>query len=270
MVLWSSVVMSGLFAGAAINILTEHIPRILQQNWRQQCWILHNGNDTSSCYLSKKKLRLHCLNCDMQLPVWMNLPLFPRLMKLRKCAHCNQQLVKHYVWVELGVSIVTLVITRHFGIHAETFVILVLIWGLILLALIDSKYYLLPDCITLTLIWLGLLSNVGGLFVAPEQAILGAAVGYLSLRVIGVLYKLIRKAEGIGHGDYKLLSVFGAWLGVYPLPMIMFLASMIGLIVVIMLMLRGRHSYDMPLPFGPYLVAAGLSVLLFGKFNIFF
>jgi leader peptidase (prepilin peptidase)/N-methyltransferase len=262
--LWTTITMLGLFAGVVINILMYHIPRILQQNWQRQCRALLQCGETSVTYLfSTKKLRLHCLNCDSMLPAWINLPLLRVLGNSGICLHCGQQIGKRYSWVELGVSIVTVVITLHFGVHYATAAILMLAWGLVLLALIDSAHYLLPDCITLALIWLGLLSNACGLFISPEQSIIGAVAGYTSLWVIGALYKLMRGTEGIGHGDYKLLAVFGAWWGVYPLPVIVFLASVSGSVVAVITMLCGRRGYHAPLPFGPYLVVAGLVVLLF-------
>ena len=263
-ILWSTVTVLGLLAGVAINILMYHIPRILQQNWQRQCCALLQCGDAAVPYLFRaKKLRLHCLNCHALLPACMNLPLMRALVNSGICLHCGQQISMRYSWVELSVSLVTLAVTLHFGVHYTTLAILLLAWGLILLALIDSVHYLLPDCITLPFLWLGLLSNVCGLFISPGQAIMGAMAGYSSLWLIGTLYKLMRGTDGIGQGDYKLLALFGAWWGVYPLPIIVFLASVSGSVVAAINILRDRRGYHAPLPFGPYLVAAGLLVLLF-------
>lgn len=179
--------------------------------------------------------------------------------------HCECDLSKKYKLIELVTSLIFFIIILQFGWHGRTALLLLLVSGLMLLALIDSRCYLLPDCITLTLIWLGLLSNAYGLFVSAQQAIIGAVGGYLSLWLVAAIYKVWRKTEGIGRGDFKLLAVFGAWWGIYPLPMIVFLASVFGSVAGLFILLSRKHSFVTPLPFGPYLVAGGLITLLLSK-----
>ncbi len=264
--LWIGIALAGLFAGSAINILAYHIPRILQKVWRQECYILlQNTAAPSSNFFSIKTLRLHCVHCSVILPAWMNLPLLRELFNGGRCDQCGRNPGRRYSYLELATAITFLGVVKQFSLTFMTVIILLLVCSLLLLALIDCTHYLLPDCITLTLIWLGLLSNTLGLFVSASQAVLGAMTGYISLWLIGFVYKLLRGKEGMGRGDYKLLAVFGAWWGINPLAVIVFVASISGLVVGGVAALCGKHKYDTPLPFGPYLVAGGLVVLLFGK-----
>lgn len=178
-----------------------------------------------------------------------------------KCTHCKSQAWQ--LWLVIGLSVtLTLLIIGHFDLHWKTLAYLILTWSLLLLAGIDIKYYLLPDCLTLPLLWLGLIGNSFTLFISPAEAIYGAVAGYVSLWLVAMLFQYFRKLEGIGRGDVKLLAMFGAWWGVSPLPYIVLFASVLGSIAGIIQLLRhGRAGLYKPLPFGPYLALGGLITL---------
>lgn len=165
-------------------------------------------------------------------------------------------------------ALLSLLITQHFGYHIATAATLILTWGLLLLACIDFKYYLLPDCLTLPLLWLGLFCNTFELFVPTHLAIWGAMIGYLSLWLIARIFKYLRGVDGLGEGDFKLFALFGAWWGFTPLPAILMIASISGVFFGCIQILHGRYSFKKQLAFGPYLIM-GAFVFLFFPAEIF-
>jgi len=152
-----------------------------------------------------------------------------------------------------------------FGVSVETLLLLILTWGLICLTLIDFDHMLLPDQIVMPLLWLGLLVNINNTFIALDDAIIGAAVGYMSLFSVFWLFKLLTGKEGMGHGDFKLFALFGAWVGWQLLPMLILMASVVGAVVGISLMLFKGHQREQAIPFGPYLAIAGWITILWGE-----
>lgn len=227
--------------GIIINTYMCWIPHKLQYQWQQQAQALL-GHATITLprpsLPSNYKTWLHqtCHACDIQ-PNW-------------RCLYIG------------GLNcILSLLIVAYFGLHWATLANLVLLWGLLLLAGIDSKYYLLPDNITLPLLWLGLLLNTHALFVPLPQAVIGCAVGYLSLGLAAYLFERYRGIAGLGQGDVKLFALFGAWWGPVPLLYLLLIASVSGAVIGGVNILRAKQHYQQALPFGPYLAVGGLIML---------
>ncbi|HWK52857.1 MAG TPA: A24 family peptidase, partial [Hyphomicrobiales bacterium] len=179
--------------------------------------------------------------------------------------HCKAPISPRYPLLETASALLAVLVTAHFGFQWSTLAALVFTWTLLTLAMIDVDEQLLPDDLTLPLLWLGLLLNTQGAFTSLTSAVIGAVAGYLSLWSLYWAYKLIRGREGMGHGDFKLLAAIGAWLGWQLLPIVILLSSFVGAVVGIgLIVLRGRDR-NVPLPFGPYLAAAGFLALLWGR-----
>lgn len=208
--------------------------------------------------------RSHCPKCNWQIPWWQNIPIVSYLLLQGRCSSCKTPIHWRYPVVELLGGLSALLVAVHFGVSFKTLYLLILTWSLIAAIFIDFDHMLLPDSITLPLIWLGLLLNTNYIFTTPENAIIGAASGYLCPWFIAHIFKLIRKIDGMGYGDFKLLAVFGAWLGWQMLPLILFAASLIGSIVGITLIISKKYKFTKPIPFGPYLAIAGWLAFFFG------
>ncbi len=194
-----------------------------------------------------------------------NIPLLSYLLLRGRCSACAKPIGASYPLVEAGTALLSLLVVWHFGVTWEAAAALTLTWGLIALAFIDIDTQLLPDSITLPLLWLGLLLSLDSGFTTPKDAILGAALGYLFLWTVYQIFKLTTGREGMGYGDFKLFALFGAWLGWQALPMILILSSVVGATIGLALLARRGQDRHTPLPFGPYLAAAGWIALLWGE-----
>ncbi|MDE2281066.1 MAG: prepilin peptidase, partial [Xanthomonadaceae bacterium] len=199
----------------------------------------------------------HCPHCKHPLSAADNIPLFGWLLLGGRCRYCKAGISIQYPLVELLSGVLSAIVVWKFGVAWPALAGLVLTWTLIALSGIDFRTQLLPDQLTLPLLWLGLLLALRPLFVAPPEAILGAAVGYLSLWSVYWGFKLLTGKEGMGHGDFKLLAALGAWMGPMALLPIVLLSSLIGAIVGGSLIALKRHDSDMPMPFGPFIAMAG-------------
>lgn len=206
-----------------------------------------------------------CPHCQHKIRFYENIPLLSWLVLRGKCSQCKNKISIRYPLVELATAILSLLVATHYGVTFEVFYVLILTWGLIALTLIDFDHMLLPDQITLPLLWLGLLININGTFVPLSDAVIGAALGYMSLFCVFWVFKLFTGKDGMGYGDFKLLAVFGAWAGWQLLPILILMASVVGAIVGITLMLFKNHKRDQGIPFGPYLAVAGWITLLWGN-----
>lgn len=206
-----------------------------------------------------------CPSCGHKIRFYENIPVISWLFLKGKCSQCKNAISIRYPLVELSTMLLSLVIAHQFGATFETLLLLILTWGLICLTLIDLDHMLLPDQITLPLLWLGLLVNINGTFVSLTDAVIGAAVGYMSLFSVFWLFKLLTGKEGMGFGDFKLLALFGAWLGWQLLPILILMASVVGAIVGISLIVFKNHKREQAIPFGPYLAVAGWITLLWGE-----
>jgi len=206
-----------------------------------------------------------CPSCGHKIRFYENIPVFSWLFLKGKCSECSNRISTRYPLVELSTMLLSLVVAHHFGATIATPLVILLTWCLITLTMIDFDHMLLPDQITMPLLWLGLLININGTFVPLTDAVIGAAVGYMSLYSVFWLFKLLTGKEGMGYGDFKLFAVFGAWLGWQLLPLLILMASVVGAIIGIALMLFKNHQREQGIPFGPYLAIAGWITLLWGE-----
>ncbi len=260
----------GLAIGSFLNVVIYRLPKILTRQWYYECreYLADELTDKPAQQLAEISLSSPnscCPHCQHQIRFYENIPLVSWLFLRGKCSQCQQGISIRYPIVELVTSLLSVVVAYHYGVHEITLFVLLFTWCLIALTLIDFDHMLLPDQIVLPLLWLGLLININGLIVPLEQAVIGAAVGYGSLYSIFWLFKLLTGKEGMGHGDFKLFAVFGAWLGWQLLPLLILMASAVGALVGIYLMLFANHKKGQAIPFGPYLAIAGWITLLWGE-----
>ncbi|MGB5776305.1 MAG: A24 family peptidase, partial [Sedimenticolaceae bacterium] len=206
-----------------------------------------------------------CPNCGHGIRAWENIPLISYLLLRGRCSSCSTPIGIRYPLVEAATGLLSMGMVVYFGASPTAAVALILLWGLIAMTVIDLDEQLLPDQLTLPLVWLGLLANLNGMFTDLPAAVIGAAAGYLSLWLVFQVFRLLTGREGMGYGDFKLLAVFGAFLGWQMLPLIVLLSSLIGAIVgITLVVVRGRDR-QIPIPFGPYLAVAGLVALIWGE-----
>ena len=206
----------------------------------------------------------HCPKCKQLIPWFHNIPLVSYLALKGKCSNCRDTISLRYPLVELISCLATLAIFSHFGMSIKTFPLLTLTWGLICITFIDLDHKIIPDIISLPLLWLGLLFNTTAQgLISPSAAIIGASIGYLSLFCFAKLFKIVRKIDGMGNGDFKLLALFGAWFGWRILPPTVLFASLAGIMVGVYLITTKKMRFTEPLPFGPYLALAGWLNLFF-------
>lgn len=255
----------GLLVGSFLNVLIYRLPKMMQRDWRIQAReILELPAEPAGATFNLVLPHSTCPQCQHEIRPWENIPLLSYLLLRGKCASCKTPISLRYPLVELACGLLSAYIAWHFGFTWQAASMLVLTWGLLAMSLIDADHQLLPDALVLPLLWLGLIVNYLGLFTSLEDALWGAIAGYLSLWSVYWLFKLITGKEGMGHGDFKLLAMLGAWGGWQVLPLTILLSSLVGAVLgVIMLRLRNAET-STPIPFGPYLAIAGWIALLWG------
>ncbi len=253
----------GLIVGSFLNVVIARLPRMLEHEWLSQCRdLLEVDADADSAPFSLVRPGSRCPHCDHAIRAWENIPVLSYLFLRGRCSACGKRISIRYPLVELLSGILSAAVAWHFGWGLSLAAALAITWCLIALSAIDIDHQILPDVITLPLLWLGLLFSLGNVYVAPGQAIIGAAAGYLSLWTFYQGFRLLTGKEGMGYGDFKLLAVFGAWMGWTAVPVVIILSSFVGAVVgVTMIVARGRDR-SIPIPFGPYLAAAGWIALL--------
>ena len=207
-----------------------------------------------------------CPECKHQISALENIPVISYLFLKGKCKNCNRKISIRYPVIELVSAISVTIVAFYFGVTIQALFAILLTWALIALSMIDFDHQLLPDDITLPFLWLGIIINFFGVFTSLESSILGAVFGYLSLWSVYILFKLLTKKEGMGHGDFKLLALLGAWFGWQLLPLIVILSSLVGAIIGISLIIFKSHDKTVPIPFGPYLAIAGWVGMLWGPY----
>jgi len=259
----------GLVVGSFLNVLILRLPRRMQAELAEACADLR---DEPTEPLPNRWFGLDylitpastCPNCGHAIRAWENIPVLSYLLLRGRCSSCRAPIGLRYPVVEAVTGLLSLLVVLHFGPTGAAAAALILLWGLVALTVIDLDEQLLPDQLTMPLVWLGLLVNVDGMFTDLTSAVIGATAGYLSLWFVFQFFRLFTGREGMGYGDFKLLAVFGAFLGWQMLPLIVLLSSLIGALVgVSLVVLRGRDR-QLPIPFGPYLAAAGFVALLWG------
>jgi leader peptidase (prepilin peptidase)/N-methyltransferase len=255
----------GLCIGSFLNVVIHRLPKMMEREWHEQCAELHGNVLAPTPQLNLVKPRSRCPSCGHQITALENIPLISYLFLRGRCAKCGVAISPRYPFVELLTGLVSAVVAWHFGFSWTALGALILVWSLIALAAIDFDTQLLPDSITLPLLWTGLAFNLNGAMTDLSSAVTGAMIGYLALWSVFWAFKLTTGKEGMGYGDFKLLAALGAWLGWQMLPVIVLLSSIVGAIVGIALIVFARHGRNNPIPFGPYLAAAGIIALLWGQ-----
>jgi len=253
-----------LAAGSFLNVVIHRLPLILEDDWRRECAEAAKAQSQPSPRLTLARPGSRCPHCGHALRVLENIPLLSYLFLRGRCSACGAPIGLRYPLVEAATAVLSVLVVWRFGVSWESAAALVLTWGLIALAVIDYDTQLLPDAITLPLLWIGLLASLAGWFTDSRSAILGAAIGYASLWGVFQLFRMVTGKEGMGYGDFKLLALFGAWLGWQHLPQLILLSALTGAVVGTLLILLRRHDRQVPIPFGPYLAAAGWISLMWG------
>lgn len=257
----------GLLIGSFSNVVIFRLPKMMEREWRSECKVILEipaGEDEPALTLSTPAST--CPKCQHKIRWFENIPVVSWLALRGKCSSCSQKISARYPIIELSAAIIAAVAATHFGYGAWLGAVLVAGWILLILALIDFDTTLLPDQLTVPLMWGGILAATVGISpISLSDSVLGAMAGYLSLWSVYWVFKLITGKEGMGYGDFKLLAALGAWMGWQLLPLVILLSSVVGAVVGLLLMTTGIVKRDEGIPFGPYLAAAGWIALLWGN-----
>jgi leader peptidase (prepilin peptidase)/N-methyltransferase len=265
--LYLCVVLVSLCIGSFLNVVILRLPKMMHQDWRCQCEEFLEVPDTQRKQdepITLSTPASTCPSCGHGIRAWQNIPVISYLLLGGKCASCKARISPRYPVIEAITALFSVITVMVVGPSEAALWALLLVWALIALTVIDFDTQLLPDNITLPLLWLGLVLNYFGVLTDFTSAFWGAVAGYLSLWSVYWLFKLTTGKEGMGHGDFKLLAALGAWLGWQLLLAIILLSSVVGALVGIGLIVFRKHGREVPIPFGPYLAAAGLLCLWFG------
>ncbi len=256
----------GLLVGSFLNVVIYRLPVMMQKNWRKDCqdYLGLEAEPQAEEPFNLVFPLSRCPGCNTPIKPYQNIPVISYVFLRGKCAKCKNPISLRYPLIEAFTAATSFIIAWHFGFTPQTGFALLLTWSLIALSFIDIDHQLLPDSITLPVLWLGLLLSLFGLFTDSHASIIGAIAGYLVLWGVFHLFKLLTGKEGMGYGDFKLLALFGAWLGWQSLPAIILLSSLVGAVIGIAMIIFSRHDRNTPIPFGPYLAAAGWIALIWG------
>lgn len=260
----AALVTLGLLVGSFLNVVIHRLPKMMEQEWQAQCAELRGEAAREEAPLSLATPRSRCPHCSHPISALENIPIISYLVLGGKCKACKTPISLRYPLIEAAAALLAGLAAWHFGPGWQALGATLLLWTLLILAMIDLDTQLLPDSLTLPLLWLGLLFNLNAQFVPLSTAVIGAMAGYLSLWSVYWLFKLATGKEGMGYGDFKLLAALGAWMGWTMLPSIILLSSIVGAVVGITLMITAKHGRNIPIPFGPYLAAAGIIALFWG------
>ena len=259
----------GLVVGSFLNVVIHRLPLIMQRAWRDQCAELYGDAPSSQAPaeepLSLSRPRSRCPHCAHQITALENIPILSYLVLHGRCSACGKPIGLRYPLVEALSALLSAAAAWHFGPGLAALAALVFVWAMIALSAIDFDTQLLPDDITLPLLWVGLLLNLGATFTDLRSALIGAVAGYLVLWSVYWGFRLATGKEGMGYGDFKLLAAIGAWFGWQVLPLTILLSSLVGAIVGVALIVLAGRGREVPIPFGPYLASAGILALFFGK-----
>jgi leader peptidase (prepilin peptidase)/N-methyltransferase len=266
----SLVSLLGLFVGSFLNVVIFRLPLRLQHEWRTECTEFLDLDDASlerfdtppgNLFTS----RSHCPHCNHQITALENIPVLSYLLLRGKCSECGTRISPRYPAIEILTAFLSGVVAWSVGFTAALPFVLILVWSLVALSFIDFDHKLLPDKLVYPVLWLGLLVNSQNMLTDIHSALYGAVAGYLVLWLVYQAFKLLTNKEGMGFGDFKLLSLLGAWLGWQMLPLIILLSSLVGAVVGILGILILGRDRQVPIPFGPYLSVAGLIALFWGQ-----
>jgi len=263
----------GLCIGSFLNVVIYRLPEMMRRSWSRECaeflderGIGHDGQIvlTADGPFDLARPASRCPQCGHRIRPWENIPVVSYLLLRGRCSACQTPISWRYPAIELLTGALSAVVVWQLGVSATTALVLLATWSLVAMSFIDIDHYLLPDSMTLPLLWLGLLANSFSLFVPLFDALWGAAVGYLCLWSVYWCFKLLTGKEGMGYGDFKLLAALGAWMGWQLLPLIILLSALSGIGIAVLQMLFAGRTRDQHIPFGPYLAIAGWIALLWG------
>ena len=265
--LYTAVIFFSLCIGSFLNVVILRLPKMMQQDWRCQCeefLELSDEQRKNDEPITLSKPASTCPSCGHSIRAWENVPVISYLVLGGKCASCKTGISPRYPMIEAITALFSVVTILVMGPSEAALWSLLLVWVLIALTVIDFDTQLLPDSITLPLLWSGLFFSLFHIHVAPHQAIIGALAGYLSLWSVYWLFKIITKKEGMGYGDFKLLAAIGAWLGWEMLPLVIMLSAFVGAIIGLSFIAIKGKDKSAPIPFGPFLSIAGFIALMWG------
>ena len=255
----------GLIVGSFLNVVIHRLPKMMEADWQCQCAELRGEELPPTEPLTLATPRSRCPHCGHGITAMENIPVISWLFLRGKCSSCKAPISIRYPLVEAATGLLSAYAAFHFGFGLQAAGAILFVWAMIALTGIDFDTQLLPDSITLPLVWLGLLFNLFGTYTSLSSAVIGAMAGYLSLWSVYWGFRLATGKEGMGFGDFKLLAAIGAWLGWQMLPVTILLSSLVGAIVGVGLIVLAKRGRNVPIPFGPYLAAAGLLALFWGK-----
>jgi leader peptidase (prepilin peptidase)/N-methyltransferase len=266
---YTAVVVLGLVIGSFLNVVIHRLPIILKNNWSRQCRELlepeHEEDDVAIRPFNLLSPASHCPSCGHRIRAIENVPVVSYIFLKGRCAGCHTRIPPRYPIIELATALLSVFTALHFGYTQQTAAALAFTWMIIPLCVIDYDEQLLPDCITLPLLWAGLALSLADIFIDSQASIIGAMSGYLCLWVVYHLFKLATGKEGMGYGDFKLLAAIGAWVGWQALPVVILFSSVVGAITGILLIAVKGRQRSQPIPYGPFLASAGWISLLWGK-----
>ena len=258
-----SLTILGLVVGSFLNVVIYRLPKMMEAQWQRDYAQFSGEISEASEKLSLAFPGSRCPHCGAEIKAAQNIPVLSYLALRGKCAACKAPISVRYPVVEAVTAILWVLCGLQFGVSNALAGAILLTAVLVVLTAIDLDHQLLPDSLTLPLMWIGLLLNIDNTFVSLESAVLGAVFGYLCLWAVFWLFKIVTGKEGMGHGDFKLLAALGAWFGLAALPTIVLLSSVVGAVLGIALIVTGKQGRETPMPFGPFLAGAGLVHLFY-------
>jgi leader peptidase (prepilin peptidase)/N-methyltransferase len=271
--LTSLIFIVGLLVGSFLNVVIYRLPIIMNRGWKKECleYLELEPVENSPKVFNLTLPLSACPNCNTPIKPYQNIPVISYVFLGGKCAQCKKPISLRYPAIEALTGLLSAIVAWHFGYSTELFFALCLTWSLVALSFIDIDHQLLPDSINFPLLWGGLFLSLFSIYTDAHSSIIGALAGYLSLWTVFQTFKLITGKEGMGYGDFKLLAVFGAWLGWQYLPLIILLSSVVGAIIGVLMIILSKKDRNTQIPFGPYLAIAGWIALLWGdKINSFY
>jgi len=263
-----------LLIGSFLNVVIYRLPIMMEREWREQCRMLASEpvTDVPEEHFDLVKPRSRCPSCGHPITALQNIPVISYLTLGGRCASCKTSISARYPLIEFVTGLLAAFVAWHFGFGIEAIMGIVLTLALVPITMIDFDKQLIPDSIVLPLLWIGLimslfhpLDGASTLFIPPQDAIIGAVAGYLSFWTVYQLFKLLTGKEGMGYGDFKLLAALGAWLGWQALPTIIIMSAFVGAVLGILLIVFRGRDHQVPMPFGPFLAAAGWITMLYGE-----
>lgn len=258
-------VMFGLMIGSFLNVVIYRLPKIMEREWHHNCLELQGRAIPEHSTFNLAQPRSTCPHCRHQITAMENIPVLSYIILGGKCKSCKTNISLRYPLIEVLTGTLIGLVAHQYGYTSITLFTGLFVFALITLAFIDFDTQLLPDDITLPLLWLGLIFNLNGGLTDLRAAVIGAIAGYLILWSIYWLFKIITGKEGMGYGDFKLLAAIGAWFGWQVLPAVILLSSLLGAIIGVGLIILTKRGRDVPMPFGPFLALGGIAALFYGQ-----